>query len=160
MASARRPNLKSMPCNGPLLRHFREKRGWTQDELATRAGYSKRVIAKAEAGGSLHQDTVDVLASALSTDGECVYPEDLLASPKALARRFVETYRRFEHELAIRYRDFLSDHLVCIVGSEDPSVPLAGTYQGPDGFDRYCRKFFEIFERCDKDLYRPTIIGE
>jgi transcriptional regulator with XRE-family HTH domain len=160
MSSGGQSNLRSMPCNGELLRYFREKRGWTQDELATRAGYSKRVVAKAEAGGSLESVTVEVLAEALSAVGDLVHPDDLLASPKALAERYVETFRRYEHELAARCRDFLADDMICIVGGDDRSVPLSGAYVGPDGFDCYCRKFFEIFERCDKDLYRPTIIAE
>jgi transcriptional regulator with XRE-family HTH domain len=138
-----------------MLRHFREKRGWTQDELAARAGYSKRVVAKAEAGGSLDPTTVEVLAEALSTADSPVYPEDLLASPKALAARFVETYREYEHELAARCRDFLADDMVCNVGGDDRSVPLVGTYEGPDGLDCYVRKFFEIFQRPNKEFYQP-----
>ena len=160
MASTSRPNLRSVPCNGELLRYFREQLGWTQDELARRAGYSKRVIAKAEAGGSLHPDTLEVLAATLSMSGKRVYPEGLAASPKALAERYVEAYRRYEHELAARCKEFLADDMVCIVGGGDPSVPLSGTYHGPDGFDSYCRKFFEIFERPDKNLYQPKIVAE
>jgi transcriptional regulator with XRE-family HTH domain len=160
MASNSQPNLRSVPCNGELLRYFREQLGWTQDELARRAGYSKRVIAKAEASGSLHPDTLEVLAATLSVSGKRVYPEGLAASPKALAERYVETFRRYEHELAARCRDFLADDMVCLVAGGDASVPLSGTYRGPEGFDSYCRSFFEIFERPDKDFYQPQIVAE
>ncbi len=160
MASNNRTTVRSMPCSGEQLRYFREKRGWTQDDLADRAGYSKRLVAKAETGGSLNPDTLEVLAATLSVNGECVHLEDLLASPKALAQRYVETFRQYEHELATRCKDFLADDMVCIVGGDDRSVPLSGTYEGPDGFDSYCRKFFEIFERRDKNLYHPKIIAE
>ncbi len=150
----------SVPCNGEQLRHFRNKRGWTQDDLATRSGYSKRVVAKAEAGGSVNPDTLEVLAATLSIDGECIHIEDLLATPKALAQRYIETFRQHEHELAARCWDFLADDMVCLVAGGDPSVPLSGTYEGPDGFDCYCRKFFAIFERPAKDLYRPKLVAE
>jgi transcriptional regulator with XRE-family HTH domain len=142
------------------LRQRRIRRRWSQEELAHISELSVRLIAKAEAGGSLHPKTIDRLSAALSEPAAPLFPEDLISSPRALVDRFVETYRRHEHELAVRCRDFLADELVCIVGSDDSSVPLAGTYGGPDGFDCYCRNFFEIFERCDKDLYRPTIIAE
>jgi hypothetical protein len=108
----------------------------------------------------LDPSTVEVLAEALSEAGDPIYPEDLLASPKALAERYVETYRQYEAELAERCRDFLADDMVCIVGGDDRSVPLAGTYHGPDGFDCYCRKFFEIFQRPNKDFYQPELVVE
>ena len=56
------PAVRSIRCNGEMVRFLRKQRGWTQERLATAAGYTKRLVAKAESSGSLNPDTIEILA--------------------------------------------------------------------------------------------------
>ena len=57
------------------------------------AGYTGRVIRKAEASGSLHPDTIEILAEALSGPDWTVDPEDLVTIPELMARAVINAYR-------------------------------------------------------------------
>jgi transcriptional regulator with XRE-family HTH domain len=84
---------RSLVVNGEMLKFFRSRRGWTQEELATIVGYTGRVIRKAEASGSLHPDTIEILAEALSGPDWTVDPEDLVTIPESMARAVINAYR-------------------------------------------------------------------
>lgn len=47
------------------IRSLRQRRGWTQEELAARAGLSREVVAKIERGGTARMETYHALARAL-----------------------------------------------------------------------------------------------
>ncbi|MCU0708277.1 MAG: helix-turn-helix domain-containing protein [Pirellula sp.] len=64
--------------NGSRLRSLRQSRGWTQVEFGRRAGYSERLIRKAESGGNLLVNTIDDLATALSQINDVVSAESLI----------------------------------------------------------------------------------
>lgn len=64
--------------NGTYLRSLRLSRGWTQAEFGRRAGYSERLIRKAESGGNLLLDTIDDLAATLSQINDKVTSESLV----------------------------------------------------------------------------------
>src|SRR4051812_50218370 len=57
---------------GDLLRQFRTARGWTQEELAERAGISPRSVINCESGATQRpqRETVRLLADALDLSGE------------------------------------------------------------------------------------------
>ncbi len=65
-------------CNGPLLKHRRVSSQLTQSELAKAAGFSERLIVKAEAGGTLSTNTLQIIAQAPTDTGSAnVAIEDL-----------------------------------------------------------------------------------
>lgn len=53
---------------GARLRRARKERGWTQEQLAARAGTSQAVIQKIENGKSLRPRKIDVIARVLEVD--------------------------------------------------------------------------------------------
>ena len=90
---------RSYPCNPELMKYLRGKKRWSQKELAKEAGYSERLICKAESGGSVSSDAIDVLAKALSSKEMKVHPEDLIADPIALSKKFIEAIHTLKHDL-------------------------------------------------------------
>lgn len=146
-----------MRCNGEILRYHREHHGWTQAQLARRAGYSARVIAKAEGDGTLRPDTIEHLADALSTSVHPVYPEDLVAVPKAIARQIIENYARYEADCARYCQELIADDIELVVPGDPSVLPFCGTYSGREGFDQFWRNFFAVMERHDKELVLRTM---
>jgi transcriptional regulator with XRE-family HTH domain len=49
------------------VKQFRERRGWTVDELAERAGIAPRTVARIEAGHDAQVSTFIAVAEALGT---------------------------------------------------------------------------------------------
>ena len=49
----------------PVIREARTSRGWSQDELARRAGLSRPTIARVERGDDVHTGTIAAIAEAL-----------------------------------------------------------------------------------------------
>lgn len=152
------PQSRSIECNGDLIAFFRNQRGWTQEEFAQKAGYTKRLIAKAEGNGSLSPDSIEVLAETLSSDAQQVLPEDLTTSPKDLATAFLHGYARHESELVPKCRHLFSDDFVGIFPGGPNGAPLAGTYNGVDAYDEFVKKFFEIFKRPNKTLAIESMV--
>lgn len=58
------------------VRHLRERRAWSQEQLAEVAGINVRTVQRVEAGGSTSLETRMALAAALE-----VAPADLLTAP-------------------------------------------------------------------------------
>ena len=88
MSWTKRDPKRSYQCDGTQLKKIRSSRGWSQRLLAQKAGYSERLISKAEANGQVTVDALEILAQTLTTDAEPVFPEDLIGSPEGLARSF------------------------------------------------------------------------
>lgn len=151
------PVGRSLQCNGEIVRFHREQQGWTQQQLAKRAGYSARVIAKAEGSGALRPDTIEHLADALSTSSCPVHPEDLVSSPKAIARQIIENYAQYEQDCARHCHEFLADDIELVVPGDPSMLPFCGTYHGREGFDKFWENFFAVMERHDKDLVIRTM---
>ncbi len=107
------PNAgRSLPCNGKLISQLRKQLGWTKGELAQRAGFSERLIVKAEAGQNLASSTVHIIALALGEAGLDLCAGDLAADPAALAREFfLSTYKHGPRTLDV-HAHFISPHLV------------------------------------------------
>lgn len=147
---------RSVKVNGKLVAFYRLQRGWTQEQLATVAGYTDRVIRKAEASGSLHPDTIEVLAEALSDSDWKVSPEDLVTCPEQMARAVIEAYRHKERQVVANVQGLLHEDLTVYAAGEEVGLPFAGQYRGADGFDTFFGKYFESFTRPDKLLFQPT----
>lgn len=152
-----KPDGRSLACNGEIVRFHRANLGWTQQQLADKAGYSSRVIAKAEADGSLSPATIEHLADALSVPDRPVYPEDLIFAPKAIARRIIENYARYERDCTEHCIEFLADDMQLVVPGDPALLPFCGVYQGLDGFRQFCRNFFSVMQRHDKELIVRTM---
>jgi transcriptional regulator with XRE-family HTH domain len=152
------PQDRSIECNGEILTYYRRQCGWTQQELADLSGYTKRLIAKAEAGGGLSPETLDVLAQTLSTKNLTVFPEDLTTSPRQLATSLLLAITRHEGEAVAHCRHFLAEDLQVFFPGGDDASPLSGVHHGIDAYDRHMKLFFQIFQRPDKELAEKTAV--
>jgi len=74
-----RRRTRSFAVAGPLLSALRAGRGWTQQEAAAKAGFSDRLIRKAEAGGTIDSHSIATLAQLYSTPKRRLTTQDLLA---------------------------------------------------------------------------------
>jgi transcriptional regulator with XRE-family HTH domain len=142
-----------MKVNGRALAYYRERLGWTQQQLADIAGYTRRVITKAEAGGSLHPDTIEVLAEAVSAPGQVVAPEDLVTDFEAVAWRIVRSFALDEEKFVHNMRHLLAEDLEFFVAGNPVENPFAGTYHGLEGIDQQNQAFFRLVERPHKRQY-------
>lgn len=80
---------RSAPCNGNVVRRLRKKLGLTQAQLATRSGFSERLVRKAEASIPISMKTVKKLAVALSDDERQVQVNFLICSPIEIAKKLL-----------------------------------------------------------------------
>jgi transcriptional regulator with XRE-family HTH domain len=151
---------RSLAVNGEMLKFYRSRRGWTQEELATVAGYTGRVIRKAESSGSLHPDTIEILAEALSGADWTVDPEDLVTTPELMARAVINAYRYKERQVVANVNGLLHENLIVYAAGEEVGLPFAGSYSGVDGFDRFFGNYFEAFVRPDKQLFQPMFYSQ
>lgn len=84
---------------GARIRALRKKRGWTQDELAQRAGIAVQTISRAERGGALSIANIKRVGGALE-----VHPLEFFADPgvkgeiSAEVRRVVDLMQELDGE--------------------------------------------------------------
>lgn len=142
-----------MACNAELLTQLRKKRGWTQQELATRSGYSERLIGKAEAGKTVSLSTIEDLAETLSEPDETVFLEDLVNDPVAKARTFIFAMYHERHGVIDATRHFLHEDIVVQFPGDPDIFPFAGTHVGIAA----ARKAFQAF---DDVLEPPADLSE
>ena len=100
--------------NGQHLRQLRMERGMTQLQLARAAGYTERLIRKAEKSGRLDIATIHDLAEALSQSGENVSLGHLLHDNLAIARLLVQSFSEHDQKMLelsaeIRFSEPLTD---------------------------------------------------
>lgn len=133
-------------CNREILKHFREKRGWTQSEFSRVVGYSERLISKAESGRSISSETVSNLAEALSTKEEPVYPEDLVCDPVESAKRYVAAIYEHQSNFPTVIRHLLDDEVVFQIAGDPEQFPFAGRFEGMSGIQTFADRFFSILQ--------------
>lgn len=146
MAWEKSPNGRSYPCNGDLLKRRRQQRHWSQEDLADITKFSVRVIAKAEAGGSLHPDTLERLAAALSEPAAPLFPEDLIVNPKQLALEFLNQLVTHRAQVVSKCQHLLAENVQFFMPGNPDILPFAGLHVGLDAMNRACGKFFETLE--------------
>ena len=129
-------------CNPELLKFLREKLGLTQAELAKSAGYSDRLIRKAESGHSISSETVEVLAEALTTEQQKIYPEDLISHPAELAKQYIAAVYIHQADVVSKVRHFLDEDVVFKINGDPQTIPFAGIHCGIDTLDRVFRELF------------------
>lgn len=152
MAWLNRPKGRSVPCNGEAVKNHRCRRGFTQPELASVAGFSIRLIQKAEASRPVHPDTLEILADALSTKTHPVFPEDLSATPKELARKVIEAFANHERQAAYHCQSFLAEDMTTFAPGDPSILPFSGERESIDGFDDLWKQMFSMIVRPDKKL--------
>jgi transcriptional regulator with XRE-family HTH domain len=137
---------KSYVCNPELLRFVRERRGWTQRELAVAAGYSERLVSKAESGRSISATAVADLAEALSSETHPVFPEDLVSDPVALAKQYIAAHYVHQKDIIANVRHFLDEKIVHRLPGDPSVIPFAGECRGIDELERIFQIFFSLIE--------------
>jgi transcriptional regulator with XRE-family HTH domain len=145
------PRFQSL--NARLLRSLRRRVGWSQSELGKRAGYSERVIRKAEAGGKLNLETIENIAQTLSTVSIPITGRELIFSEELLARKFVESYDAFGIKMLEECGDFLDENFFFHVPAPGAILQWAGTYVGLPEFQHFLNRFFSVFTRCPASLH-------
>lgn len=146
--------------NPKQLRKFRNARGWSQVELARRAGYSDRLIRKAETGGSLEYETAENLAEALSEHGGHVSLQSLINDNLAMTRHFMECYDAKGRDMIPEVEHFLADDMVMNVAGDKSTAPFAGQWHGKDGLQQFLDSFFAVFQREPNSLKVDYLVGD
>lgn len=142
---------------GQRLRQLRLLAGYTQAELADCAGYSERLIRKAEAGGVVSTKTLNDLAAALSDDLHPVQLADLCSSPLAIAKQFVESYDRFGNAMLADCGHLLANDFVFQCAG-DPKSSLSGQWQGRHGFQQWLNRLFSMASRSNCGNLQATYL--
>lgn len=137
---------RSYACNSELLCYLRERKGWTQRELASVSGYSERLISKAEAGRPISRDTIADLAESLSSAEETIYPEDLVCDPVMLAKEYFSALHTQQKDIVAAIRHFLDDEIVYRIQGDPAEIPFAGEHRGIAAVERAYEIFFSLLE--------------
>lgn len=140
-------NSRSIAVNGRELRSHRIARGWTQAEHAKAAGYTERLVSKAENGGSLEIATIQDLAEALSTPDQVVSFASLTLDIAAIARKWVETFARLETRMLCEMESLFTDDFEFVCPGDPQMAPFVGTWKGTNGLQRWLDLFFGFFEK-------------
>lgn len=136
---------RSYPCNPELIKYLRERKKWSQKQLAKESGYCERLICKAESGGSIAAATIDVLAKALSSHDMRVFPEDLISDPIALTKKFIEAAHTLQRNMVKGIAHFTDPNgeFNFVQGAKGD---YAGSYMGLKELDVAVGKFFDAQE--------------
>ena len=151
------PQKRSIHCNGEMVRFHRNRLGLTQSELADLSGFTTRLIAKAEAGGSLKPHSLDVLAEALSSEDRPVFPEDLICSPKVIVRKIIEAYAKHEANCIDHCKQFLAEDVRIRIPGDPLVIQFAGEYHSISGVEQFWKTFFCSMERHNKKLISDSM---
>lgn len=133
--------------NGSLLKTKRIECRVSQAELARRAGFSDRLIRKAEAGGSLAFETVHCLAKALQLFGATVTEKQLIVDELMISKEVVKAYDNLGANMLPKIADFLCPKFVWYFPGDPNLIPFAGEWHGTDGLQAWLDIFFAIFDR-------------
>lgn len=133
-------------CVGKQLKLFRDRKEWSQLQLAEAAGVSERLVVKAESGGRLAARSIERLATALSRPERTVMPKDLTVDSEALAGRFIHAMYSQQSRMANAIQDFVHPQAVFNFVREPDSVPFAGVHRGLSDFEKAIQLFFWIYE--------------
>ncbi|MDA7977613.1 MAG: helix-turn-helix domain-containing protein [Pirellulales bacterium] len=147
-------------CNGELVKHYRTLLGLTQDQLAAKAGYTDRLVRKAEASQQLSADTIEVLAEALSSKATAVYPEDLVHSPREFALNFLDKLKAHRQQLVAGLQQSFDEEMSCFVAGSPERFPFAGEFQTVDGFDAFWHRFFSVFSLAANPVHNLRVMSE
>jgi transcriptional regulator with XRE-family HTH domain len=149
----------AVPINPASFVECRKSRGWSQEELSRRSGYSVRLIRKAEAGGTLKVETVQHLCEAFSQSLGCVEVEHLTCTPLKVAQRLVEAYDNYGIDLIGHCEGCFTSDFAYIIHADPARVPYAGRWEGMVGFQQMLNIFFGMFTRKPGSLKPEYMVG-
>jgi len=141
------------------IKQLRIARNWSQEELGRRAGYSERLIRKAEAGGNLAVETIADLAEALSAEGELITAASLECDFLGMAKRVVESYDNLGIAMQSCIHELLTEDFIWYCPGDTATTPFAGTWHGAMGLQAWLDIFFGIFRRVPGTLQPRWTIG-
>lgn len=137
---------RSFACNGRLVRSLREKNGLRQVDLAEIAGYSVRLIGKAEAGKSLSKATIEILAEALSSVGSRIAPHQLILNLTSVGLEYLRARYSSDPNAVSQAADLLDKNFELRVFCGKSTLDFLPEYREHAGLVEYYQKFFAIFE--------------
>lgn len=135
----------SVVCNSSVLIRLRQDLGWTQFDLAVNAGYSERLVRKAEAGKPIAQRTICGLRDAFRQAGQKITLDELLQNPVLLAGQFLKQLFAAGSLVISRSADFI-DADATFEFAGNPSVfAFSGQHHGTaaacQAFEAFSRHF-------------------
>lgn len=143
---------RAFACNRDFLRQLRLRNGWTQADLARRAGYSERLISKAEAGSPIARETISDLAEALSSEEEKLHWEDLACDPVQLAQRYIYAFHVHRQNTIEVLEDMIDPEVVFRIAGNPAEIPFAGEHHGIDAVRQSFKIFFSVLEVPEHDF--------
>lgn len=138
---------RSIRTNGNSIRRFRLDRGWTQQQLAKLAGYSPRLIRKAESCGPLDLETVRNIAEAFSSSGSIVTLQHLTLDIRAIAVQWMDALNRDGPAMVSSVEHLLAEDFVFYCPGDPAVAPFVGTWHGAEGLRNFWELYFAIFNR-------------
>ncbi len=140
-------HLPSYLINGEVVRQLRLQNGWTQKEFALKAGYSERLIRKAELGGCLRFSVIEDLAECLSDGNETITFEKLVLNPLRVAKLWTTNFDIHGVNMLEHVKHTMDNELVFRCGGSQKVFPFDGEWHGIEGHQRWLNAFFHEFER-------------
>jgi transcriptional regulator with XRE-family HTH domain len=148
----RKQSAATVPVNGQRLQTLRQSAGMTQEELAQKAGYSDRLVRKAEASSPLRRSTVADLADALCTATQKVTADDLAFSREQISTDVAAFLLHGPRGSGVVLADLIHPRLALTVAGYELNIPFAGTHSGPAACESFRTLFLASFVNIE---YRP-----
>lgn len=142
-----RTNSRSVRINSEYLRRLRTQLGLTQCDLARIAGYTERLIRKAEAGGTLSRESVNNLVEALARQGAQITSQQLMLDIASVANEWLDAFDRHGREMVPYVRHHLAREFVFVCPGNPSVAPFIGTWCGVEGLQRWLDLYCGIFRR-------------
>lgn len=152
---------RSVLANGAVIQQARRAKGWRTDDLARKAGYSKRTIENAESGKRVDMSTVADIATALGIEYASLLPSEFDDVPNIVRFQFrleadarqIESSPHLKSFLALLQQMTQSDGPVRLKAVREGSAILYLEMQ-EDGFLRLVSLFPEFHERAREAIAR------
>ncbi len=119
----------------------------TQYQLARVAGYTERLVRKAEKGGRLDVVTIRNLAGALSMFGQSVSADSLCLDNLSIAKLWVQTLDNLGQQMWLLVEPHLSDDFIFNSSGNRQSLPFAGTFNGASGLREWLQAYSGLIVR-------------
>lgn len=149
----KKPSPTTVPVNGQRLQKLRQLAGMTQEQLAEKAGYSERLVRKAEASSPLRKSTIADLAAALSSGEQRLTVDDLVFSHESVSTDMAAFLLHGSMALAESFQELIHPRFTLTVAGHELNIPFAGTHSGPSACDSFRDQFRGAFESIH---YQPT----